>query len=237
MSSTSSFETLLAVKPEIIVLGNSHVRYLLGGHGGRSFDHGSFIARGKQFGDTGATIWGLFNPMSRTGAGKNIAEYVRAEADRLPETVGLKLVLVLGEVDVRNHVLKHSSSSRTCADVIWELIYRYESWIAENIEDHCGVNLCLMGTVPYTKMFFSKDHPSRKMMKYISGLFNAALAGLCNERDWTYIDVYEQLTDVQGFLRDELSCDPTATDDIHLDHIRAAEFIVPQVERYLTNHR
>ena len=221
-------------KPELLVYGDSHTRYILGGtvSPGKQLivDHGTFIARGNQLGDTGATIWGLNNKNSTTGAG----EKIKAALENKTE---VNLYLSLGEVDVRNHIHKHSPS------VLYntkKLIDRYGLWLDENVIPHLGNSgqLFLTGCVPYTQRLALNINNQFLHLAYAPSIFNALIYELCHQFENThYIDLFEGMIAKDGYLPIELSSQPTEIIEAHLDYQKAEQHVVPQIEKYLVNEQ
>lgn len=216
---------------EVIALGCSHIRYVLGGAVGpdREMENvvGSIKFRGKQLGSTGATIWGLDNSRSVTGAGEKIIDFIKENS------LGDKrcdLFLSLGEIDVRQHVVKHSDGKPgSVLKSIDRVLEKLDSFVSLNLSS-CN-SIMIMGAIPYTSAFFSIDENAP--MRYVPAAFNASLHNLCNKRSWGYIDVYEGLMDKEGYLLPDFAADIKSSVEIHLDHARAEKHIVPQIEDHL----
>lgn len=203
-------------KPEILVLGDSHVRSLLGGKMAPDqeliVDHGSFVAKGKQLGSTGATIWGLPELQSATNAGEKIRECLKDKTDVL-------LYLSLGEVDVRAHYNKNADNKMK------PVVDRYKDWLEQNVLEHVD-KLFLQGSIPYSDKFAASNGGND--LKNASLDFNDCLQQMLSTcKKMYYIDMYKVLD------KDLVPEDEIRYDSIHLDINISSRIIIPQIERYI----
>ena len=211
----------------IYVIGNSHVRYFLGRDA--AYDE-EFVRneegleiRIRQCGGTGATIWGLDHRASLTGAGHKISETMEKHK---PDMV----VLVLGDVDLREHVWKHVAHDRSLDSVILDLVDKYEDWIITNVKPHTRhivLNACPPFSLIYYKYSAAQAH-QRVSLPYCVMRFNEILENRCEVRGWTMFSCYEKFTDAFGCLKPEFAQKENGP-AVHMDYGKAAEVFIPRL--------
>lgn len=197
----------------IAVLGNSHVRYFLGeltsGDDTHEFDlHGHHVTV-AQFGITGATAWGLSNPQSRTGAGEKVRNYL-AEHDDID-----LLVLVFGEVDVRDHIKPRANAAPNTpiASHVIPVIERYGKFL-ESLNIHRSRHVALAGCVPYSVSAVSCD----PHINDIAIVFNYYLRAMAENHGFLYLDLFTDFTGPDGALLHVFGRNPNNPAEPHLDH-------------------
>ena len=211
----------------IYVIGNSHVRYFLGRDCTYDeefvLDKQGLEVRIMQCGGTGATIWGLDHRASLTGAGHKIAETMEKHKPDMA-------VIVLGDVDLREHVWKHISEKRSFDTVIMELVEKYEDWLAQNVLPHTR-HLVLNACPPFSLSYFkhsAAQNAWRVSLPYCIMRFNEMLERRCEVRGWTLFSHYESFTDAFGCLKLEFVRAQSDV-EVHLEYDKAAEVFVPRL--------
>lgn len=221
-------------KPVLYALGNSHVRYLLGGRvkpdEELTQEHDKLIIIGKQLGNTGATIWGLDKSDSVTDAGSKVQSFID---EKLLIHNTFDLLLSFGEVDVRAHVLKHSTGEYcTVVASTSRVVEKYRHFV-DLVKKRTRGKILLVGTVPYTRKFMSTGHSSRRVLSYAPQLFNALLWKMCQDEGYVFIDQFECMVDQEGYLSSDYSAAPNSVDDSHLNWEVAQAKLLPQIERII----
>lgn len=212
------------------VLGNSHVRYFFG----RYIEPDSLttyspvsglVITGKQLGSTGATIFGLENVESESGARVKIDEYVQKER---PDV----FVLVLGEVDCRVHITAAADKNDTQIETeVAKVVGRYSSFITTYVKPYVR-RLILFSSIPYTYEFHS--HFDKRIM-LVGAEFNFKLRKLCEEIGAEFLSVLPEAIDETGFLRKELYLNSDDPGEIHLHYERTRDLILPKLESILAS--
>lgn len=211
------------------VVGNSHVMYFAGRvvesdkeHVGQ---HGNLTVRCFKAGDTGATVYGLGNENSKTGAGKKIREYVSANSVH-------DLVVVLGDVDFREHLIKHMDGTDPLP-----LMKKVVGMLAEYIRSQllplmfpCG-KVVLFEMVPFTEVFF------RKMVKrdlrnaalwFFWVQFNQVVQEAAKENGWQTISIRDDVVSPDGFLRAEFGS--SNDEDVHVNPEKVQPFVLEKLK-------
>lgn len=213
-----------------LVLGNSHVRYFLGGNTNPEVDYTNVDCgldlKIRQCGSTGATIWGLGNTSSKTNAGETIKRICAENA-----TTGMTII-VLGDVDIREHLWKHLSPDRKIQDVVGELIARYANFVEKNVQPHTA-NVVLTAVVPFTFSFYRNaagNDQQKAVIPYCRMEFNRQLEKLCAERRWTYFSFYDTMTDEHGCLLPWYSLKGEEL-EVHMDYSKTAGVALPALKK------
>lgn len=173
---------------EIACIGNSHVHYILGQHGTYNEEVTREIDgfRFSGYAAKGATVWGLTNPNSKSGAYHMAAKVLNKKPS--------EIFVCFGEVDVRMHIHKHPNLHTSVSTVIDRFMQFLISLGSERIH--------VMGTIPYTEHVVSE----LKLPKYLRQapvVWNAMLAReLLKDHRYNYIDVYSAISTDDGLLKD-----------------------------------
>jgi hypothetical protein len=126
---------------------------------------------------------------------------------------GDTIIFCLGEIDCRCHIYKHISETTTYRDIIDNVIDKYFEAIKLNvaISNLMLRNVGVYNVVPpiqkHTTMenpaypFLGSDEERREYTLY----FNHKLNEKCIENNYIFIDIYDKYTDINGFLRSDLS--------------------------------
>jgi hypothetical protein len=202
----------------IYVIGNSHVCYFFGliplpdedAHA--TLD--DFEFRGKKCGHSGATIYGLSNKGSATGAGVTISNYIK-EHSPIDE-----LVLVLGEVDCRA-TLERLKSGEDYQPVLRSTIFdTYRTFLLDHVMGKCG-RVFLFGSVPYHPEF-PRSNPLYGRLKEISSSLDELLVELCADVGAVPFLFGRYLNDLG--IGESLAPKP---DDVHLGIEKTQELLLP----------
>lgn len=192
-------------KKTVRCFGNSHVRYTLGFSINPDeivkCEYDNIEFSGMQTGNTGATAWSLSKNNSKTEAGKKVI-------DNLSDFKNL--FFAYGEVDIREHIQKHTTES--LLQTIKQVIDKYTSFLKSlQILDK---NLMLMSAIPYTRKFHSAKN-GKSYFKLAPVYWNALLMDTCDKNGWHYIDAFETFCDNELYLKDEYSANPNDEFETH----------------------
>lgn len=213
-----------------LVLGNSHVRYFLGDETSPNREYSNpesgLNLKIMQCGSTGATIWGLPNTSSKTNAGETIKRVCAENA-----TTGMT-IMVLGDVDIREHLWKHITPERKIQDVVGDLIARYADFVQKNVQPYTA-NVVLTAVVPFTFNYYrnAANIDQRKaLIPYCRMEFNRQLEKLCAERRWSYLSFYDMMTDELGCLLPWYSLKGEEL-QVHMDYSKTAGLALPALKK------
>ena len=95
--------------------------------------------------------------------------------------------------------------------------------LLENIRSRGDFDLYVMSVTPMSKSDSGEDNPSPEII----ASFNEKIAGLANEFDATYVDLYSELKDDEGYIRPEYT-----SDGLHLSE-EAYEVWADCIESYI----
>ena len=121
------------------------------------------------------------------------------------------VIFCYGEIDCRNHVYKHVSDTKNHRIVIDAMVESYFASISENVTQFENLIVCVFNVVPpvhYRKE--APNHPfpflgSDEERKSYHLYANLKIKELCNKYGFIFIDIYDELTDDEGFLEKSLS--------------------------------
>lgn len=142
--------------------------------------------------------------------------------NRLVEN-GDTVIFCYGEIDCRNHVYKHVSDTKNHRSIIDEMVESYFSSISENIILFENITTCVFNVVPphrYRKE--APNHPfpflgSDEERKSYHLYANLKIKELCGRDGYIFFDIYDELTDDEGFLKKSLS-----DGNVHLKDCRSS---------------
>lgn len=213
------------------VVGNSHVMYFVGrevpSDETLAWNDDSISIRTFKAGNTGATIYGLDKKESETGAGPKIAKFVR---DEKPQD----LVIVLGDVDFREHMMRHLPHGvASVPEYLEGLMLLYGDYIDRELRPHVSGEIVLFEMVPFTKSFFM--HKVRENVQYgalyfLHEDFNRAIRKLAADRRYKTMTVANGFVDAAGFLRADLA---TSDVEVHINPKIAMPHVVSELENVL----
>jgi hypothetical protein len=214
------------------VLGNSHVRYFLGHdpvavHRWAASPDG--FATTYQAGHSGATIWGLRNKDSSTGAGEKLAE-VCASGELGDDHV----VMVLGDVDLKRHLVKRDDPFSG----VPEIIDLYEDFLVKHVTPYCRSGLSLFGGVPPSRANLRLDEMSGirgspEKLPELVRCFDRALERMAAKHEgWRLIDPLWSLAGPDGFVSDDLMNTREAPNETHIRY----EITLGSVRTWLERH-
>lgn len=174
-------------------------------------------------GSTGATIYGLDRSNSTTQAGKKIAEFVESEK---PEN----LVLVLGDVDFREHMTKHLGSGFD--EYFKSLMQKYLAYIEDKLKKNAG-KIALAQMVPFTERFYRdkfSDDQKNSILWFLYGEFNSRLASFALKNGMQTISLSE-LADSHSFLADDFVRQNSHASEVHANPEKAFPLVVKELRR------
>ena len=123
------------------------------------------------------------------------------------------IIFCLGEIDCRCHIYKHVTPTTTYQYIINNIIDNYFEAISLNvsISQIKFKNVCIYNVVPpiqkYNTLensafpYLGTDEERKQYVLY----FNKQLKQKCIEKNYIFIDVYDNYIDSNGFLRKDLS--------------------------------
>lgn len=206
------------------VVGNSHVMYFVGQNvpidDSVTRVERDLTIRAYKAGDTGATVYGLMNPNSKTQAGKKISEFLSAEQAK-------NVVFVLGDVDFREHMLKHLTHGM--GSVEWyleEVSKKYEQYI-RSID--AGYNISITSMVPFAESYYRfkmGEDLRNAALWFLVDSFNTMLFRLAINNGWGFVSL-RNLVDGRGFLREEFVMNPI---EVHAEPRKVFPFVIEQLE-------
>jgi len=126
---------------------------------------------------------------------------------------GDTLVFCLGEIDCRCHVHKHITDTITYQEIIDNIINNYLEAIELNVltSNLNFKNICVYNIVPPVNKHNTEENPeypyigSDEERKSYVLYFNKKLKEKCSEKNYIFIDIYNNYVDEYGFLRKDLS--------------------------------
>jgi hypothetical protein len=140
------------------------------------------------------------------------------------------IIFSLGEIDCRCHVYKHINNTTTYQQIIDNIIVKYFEAIKINIA-LSGItfkHICVYNIIPPANKHNSRENPKQPFLgsneerKNYVLYFNAKLQELCKINNYMFFDIYDKYTDINGFLRKDLS-------DGHV-HIKDGRYIIEFVK-------
>jgi hypothetical protein len=174
-----------------MVFGDSHVRcYLdhdhLDGFYGRNdqfhdFSFGGYDFKVMKLGQTGATVYGLLNDDSETQAGQNVRKYAEGAQH---------VVIVLGEVDVRNFLSRDEDPWTATMDVM----DRYKRFLQEAVIPQISGRLVLANSLGHS-LESLRVHGRAALAVLV---FNDALRTLARNLGVGYLNLYGLSVDDLG---------------------------------------
>ncbi len=126
------------------------------------------------------------------------------------------VMLSFGEIDCRIHIYyqhKKSNEKYSISDLIDRTIANYGEVMAQLKQR--GVNFCVYCVSPATKVGNEYTYPfygTPEVRSRINRMFNEKLRAFCKQSGYTFIDIYDKVTDKDGLMLKEYS-----DDDIHLN--------------------
>jgi hypothetical protein len=209
------------------VLGNSNVGYFIGKpiDGDKVYQEkcGELTIRAFKAGNTGATIHGLNNDESETGARQKFNDYCHYNNPIE------NLVLVLGDVDARFHLKDDEKNSLD--EKLKGLISTLEQYVDNRI------SLPIKRVILFLPTPFSKDalldcSRSNPYASLSLSLMREALIDLANKRKeigWSYLSIYNDLVSDNGFLSSEF----VGEDLVHCNYKKVQPIILDKLLKIL----
>ena len=125
---------------------------------------------------------------------------------------GDTIVFVLGEIDCRCHIHKHTKTTRY-QDVINNIVDDYFEAIELNvsISQIKLKNICVYNVVPPVQKYNTAENSeypyvgSDEERKQYVLYFNTKIKEKCIEKNYVFFDIYNNYIDRYGFLRKDLS--------------------------------
>ncbi len=121
------------------------------------------------------------------------------------------LLFCLGEIDCRCHIHKHITEENDYKSVINSIVNNYFIAIKNAVKDFNDVKISIYNVVPPIQKhnteedpeypFLGTDEERRKYVLY----FNQCLKEKCIEYKYIFFDVYNDYSDINGFLNKSLS--------------------------------
>lgn len=133
-----------------------------------------------------------------------------------------------GEIDCRNHVHKHVTSTRSYQQIVDELVKDYFEAIIQNVSQYRDLSVLVFNIPPPARAFqIHGDFPflgtdEQRQLYYT--YCNDKIKTMCAANNYTFIDVYKQYCDEDGFLNKQYSDG--------MMHLKNGLF----VESFLNNH-
>lgn len=207
----------------VYVVGNSHVMYFIGKHAPINeeyvYQENDIEIKAFKAGDTGATIYGLFNEKSKTQAGKVIPEYLSGKDVE-------NLVVVLGDVDFREHLMKHSDKSPE--HFIDQLMERYKQFLKSL---KFSQNLILFEMIPFPEEFWKqkiKEDWRNGALWFFKEKFNESIRNLAIHNGWRHLSIWDAIVGQDGYMNREfvipgdiVHADPQKTLPITIERLRS----------------
>ena len=126
------------------------------------------------------------------------------------------VMLSFGEIDCRIHIYyqhKKSNGKYSIDELIERTVTNYGEVMAQLKER--GVNFCVYCVSPATKVGNEYKYPfygTPEIRSQINRAFNEKLRAFCEKNGYTFIDIYDWVSDKNGLMLEEY-----AGDDIHLN--------------------
>ena len=123
------------------------------------------------------------------------------------------VVFCTGEIDMRCHIYKHSTTSEGRDTIIDDMVMSYFKAIEMNVNGLKGVTTSVYNVVPPTRQatllpeirfyfpFVGSDEQRREATLYINDKLRAG----CAERGYVFFDIYDKCTDEDGLLSPEVT--------------------------------
>lgn len=133
----------------------------------------------------------------------NIKKYNIQEKDTV--------IFCFGEIDCRNHVHKHITTTKSYKDIINEIVEKYFISILENVLPFPNIKTCVYNVVPpHRYIHEAPNHPfpflgSDEERKQYYQYMNEKIREYCITYNLIYFDIYDQSCDSSGFLKEEYS--------------------------------
>lgn len=139
---------------------------------------------------------------------------------------------LFGEIDCRSHIRRYIKDNITHMKIIDSIIYKYFEAIKLNADLYKNIKIYVCSIPPAVekhKIYVDKigiengwlattfDSSDDERKQYVC-YFNKKLKEMCNQYDYTFIDIHDYYIDTNGFLNRELSC-PSV-------HIKDPKFII-----------
>jgi hypothetical protein len=209
------------------VIGNSHVGYFVGRAAETDsvleYSEDDLLIRAYKAGQTGATVIGLDNPESETGAGWKFKNYVE---QNVPVE---NLVVVLGDVDARYHVGNSRCTYSYMNSVCRKLVEYIDGLSLPHLR-----RLILFGMVPYTYNAMIDLSQDRKEYAQVALNFMSRelklVCGSRHARGWRYLSVYRDMVGDDGFLDQEFR---EQYDYSHCNYTKTKKLILPKLRDLL----
>ena len=174
-------------------------------------------------GQTGATVFGLHNKDSSTGAGEKIKNYLNKQQVE-------NVVFVLGDVDFFIHLLKHIDGTDP-SSFIKNIMNVYSSYIETNVRKNVKNKVIVFDIIPYSFDYYrhqvSLDLKHGSLF-FILKEFREAMKKMTEEYGYSFLSVTNEVTNSSGILNPEY-CNKKDAKDIHGDE----KMIQPVVLRKL----
>jgi len=212
------------------VIGNSHVSYFIGREMPSNeevvFDVGDLTVKAFKAGTTGVTIFGLRNTNSMTGAREKFVQFLQ---DKDVQDV----VIVLGDVDFREHLIKHMSGWDP-TDTINGIIDVYREYIKQRILPLVKGKIILFEMVPFSEEFYRgkiKENLRNGSLWFFWEQFNAHIRAMAEKEGWMTISVSNELMSPHGFLSKEHQQKNDL--DPHASYVSAYRVLIPKLKTLL----
>lgn len=164
-------------------------------------------------------------PDSRTQFAEKI-NYIKKEILR-PDA---RIIISLGEIDIRLHVLKQSEQNdKPVESVIDDIIRNYKKLINNLLKD--GYDVCCWGPIASQKDTLPEDpnfprYGSETDRNNATMIFNQKLRDICLEEGAVYLSIYDKLVNSEGMTKAEY----LSADNFHLSQ-RAMPLAIAEFEK------
>ncbi|MCR5012118.1 MAG: SGNH/GDSL hydrolase family protein [Lachnospiraceae bacterium] len=203
----------------IVVLGDSHVYFFSGNEGLSYTPIGHGISLCPRANSLNLTVLYLgpvlaftcLKPGSTAGFSEKLS-FLKADFI----TPGARILISLGEIDIRMHVLKQAEmQKRPTESIIDDILTNYGTLIASLQSE--GFKISCWGPIASQKDGIPEDPRfprlgSEKERNSATLYFNRQLEKTCHRCGAGYFSIYDRLVDVQGFTKEEYLSD----DHFHL---------------------
>lgn len=197
------------------VVGNSHVMYFAGRYVSEAnkkivVQKNGLTLNCFKAGETGATIFGLDNPRSTTKAGESIRDFLKKETVE-------NVVIVLGDVDFREHIQKRMGKG--FENVLDSIVSKLKAYVDLNVRPVTLGKIILFEMIPFSKEFFSTKPGLKDLQEpFLSGMRDAV-----GKVGIEVISIRDETQDEDGYLKREFL---RKDDIIHLEPSLVHDLVV-----------